>query len=181
MRYSSQDLEDRKGKRGQMNENEIKQKLAQLSEFQSQLDIATLEKQQLLDEFQSQLESARIEKQQLLDEIYTPEIKARVAQVEANFSRKTEIVTTNIEALEADFSGKTEVVTANIEAIEAEVKQAVIERGASVKGTFFHAVFRKGRVSWDTKSLDEYATTHRELLSFRKEGEPSVSLRKVKA
>ena len=101
-----------------MNENEIKQKLDQLAEYQAQRDAAMLEKQTLLDE------------------IYTAEIKARMAEIEA------------------EFAGKTEGVTANIAALEAEIKQAVIMHGASVKGSFFHAVFAKGRVSWDTKSLD---------------------------
>jgi predicted transcriptional regulator len=124
-----------------MNENEIKLKLDQLAEFQSQRDVAMLEKQRLLDE------------------IYTAEIKARMAEIEAEFAIKTEGITTNIAAL------------------ESEIKRAVVEHGASVKGSVLHAVFAKGRISWDTKSLDGYAAAHPELLSFRKEGEPSVSIR----
>jgi predicted transcriptional regulator len=127
-----------------MNEVEIEQKLDQLAEFQSERDVAMLEKQRLLDE------------------IYTAEIKARMAEIEAEFSNKTEAVNKNIAAL------------------EAEIKQAVITHGASVKGSVLHAVFAKGRVSWDTKSLDGYAAAHPELLSFRKEGDPSVSIRVAK-
>ena len=127
-----------------MNEIEIKQKLDQLAEFQSQRGVAMLEKQALLDE------------------IYTAEIKARMAEIEAEFATKTE------------------GVAANIAALEAEIKRAVVAHGASVKGSVFHAVFAKGRVSWDTKSLDGYATAHPELLAFRKEGEPSVSIRVAK-
>lgn len=127
-----------------MDENEIKQKLDQLAEFQAQRDAAMLEKQALLDE------------------IYTAEIKVRMAEIEA------------------EFSGKTEAVNENIAALEAEIKQAIITHGASVKGSVFHAVFSKGRVSWDTKSLDGYAAAHPELMIFRKEGEPSVSIRVAK-
>jgi len=127
-----------------MDENEIKQKLDQLAEYQARRDAAMLEKQALLDA------------------IYTAEIKAKMAEIEAEFSTKTE------------------GVAANIAALEAEIKQAVITRGASVKGSFFHAVFAKGRVSWDTKSLDGYAAAHPELLTFRKEGDPSVSIRTAK-
>ena len=115
-----------------------------------------------LAEYQAQRDAAMLEKQALIDAIYTAEIKARVAEIEA------------------EFAGKTEGVNTNIATLEAEIKQAVLEHGASVKGLFFHAVFSKGRVSWDTKSLDGYATAHPELLSFRKEGEPSVSLRTAK-
>ena len=127
-----------------MTENEIKLKLDQLAEFQSQRDVAMLEKQRLFDE------------------VYSAEIKQRMAEIEA------------------EFAGKTEAVNENIAALESEIKQAIIAHGASVKGTVFHAVFAKGRVSWDTKSLEGYATAHPELLIFRKEGEPSVSIRVAK-
>lgn len=125
-------------------------------------EIEIKQKLDQLAEFQAQRDAAMLEKQALLDEIYTAEIKARMAEIEAEFATKTE------------------GVTANIAALESEIKQAVIAHGASVKGLLFHAVFTKGRVSWDTKSLDGYATAHPELLSFRKEGEPSVSLRVAK-
>ena len=127
-----------------MTENEIKLKLDQLAEFQSQRDVAMFEKQRLLDE------------------VYSAEIKQRMAEIEA------------------EFAGKTEAVNENIASLEAEIKQAIIAHGASVKGSVFHAVFTKGRVSWDTKSLEGYATAHPELLTFRKEGEPSVSIRVAK-
>ena len=127
-----------------MTENEIKLKLDQLAEFQSQRDVAMLEKQRLLDE------------------VYSAEIKQRMAEIEA------------------EFAGKTEAVNENIASLEAEIKQAIIAHGASVKGSVFHAVFAKGRVSWDTKSLEGYATAYPELLTVRKEGEPSVSIRVAK-
>ncbi len=98
-----------------------------------------------------------LEKQTLLDEIYTAEIKARMAEIEAEYATKIE------------------GVTANIAALEAEIKQAVIAHGASIKGSFIHAVFVKGRVSWDTKSLDGYATAHPELChSAKKVSRPSA-------
>ena len=115
-----------------------------------------------LAEYQSKRDAANLEKQALIDEVYTPEIKQRMAEIEA------------------EFAGKTETVNENIAALEAEIKQAVINHGASVKGSFFHAVFAKGRVSWDTKSLDGYAAAHPELIAFRKEGDPSVSIRTAK-
>jgi len=127
-----------------MTEDDIKQKLDRLAEYQSERDAAMLEKQALIER------------------IYTAEIKAKMAEIEA------------------EFAGKTEAVNENIAALEAEIKQAVTAHGSSVKGTLYHAVFAKGRVSWDTKSLDGYATAHPELLTFRKEGEPSVSIRTAK-
>ena len=115
-----------------------------------------------LADYQAQAAAVNMEKQALIDSIYTAEIKARINEIEA------------------EFAGKTEGVSENIAALEAEIKKAVTQNGASVKGTFLHAVFAKGRVSWDTKSLEGYAAAHPELLTFRKEGDPSVSIRAAK-
>ena len=61
-----------------------------------------------------------------------------------------------------------------------EVKRAVLEHGSSVKHAGLHAVWKKGRVKWNTKGLDGYAVAHPEILGFRSEGNPSVSIREVK-
>lgn len=103
-----------------------------------------------------------LEKQRLLDEILTPEIKARMAEIESEFAQKAE------------------AVNANIAALEAEIRQDVLAHGASVKGAVLHAIFSKGRITWDTKALEGYATAHPELLAYRREGEPSVSIRVAK-
>ncbi len=66
-----------------------------------------------------------------------------------------------------------------IERVEADVRAAVLEHGASVKGQALHAVFLAGRATWNDASLQGYATVHPELLAFRSLGKPSVSLRKV--
>uniref|UniRef100_A0A6H1Z9L0 Uncharacterized protein n=1 Tax=viral metagenome TaxID=1070528 RepID=A0A6H1Z9L0_9ZZZZ len=119
------------------------------------------QKLDLLADHQAQRDAIALQKAELADAILTTEIKAQLAEIDA------------------EFAGKTEAVNANIAVLETEVKQAVVEHGTSVKGTFLHAIWNKGHVSWDTRSLDGYAVAHPELLSFRKEGEPSVSLRKV--
>mgnify|MGYP003421757813 CR=1 FL=1 len=125
-------------------------------------EIEIKQKLDRLAEYQAQKDAAMLAKQELIDAVYTAEIKSRMAEIEA------------------EFEGKTEGVNANIATLEAEIKAAVVEHGASVKGAVYHAVFSKGRVSWDTKSLDGYAAAHPELMTFRKEGDPSVSLRIAK-
>ncbi len=125
-------------------------------------EIEIKQKLDRLAEYQAQKDAAMLAKQELIDAVYTAEIKSRMAEIEAEFEEKTEGVNANIATLEAD------------------IKAAVVEHGASVKGAVYHAVFSKGRVSWDTKSLDGYAAAHPELMTFRKEGEPSVSLRIAK-
>ena len=102
-----------------------------------------------------------LEKQALIDQVLTPEIKARLDEIEA------------------EFAGRFEAVEANITRLEGEVRDEVIKHGATVRGTFLHAVWNKGRVTWDTKAMEDYAGRHPEILAYRKEGKPSVSLRKV--
>ena len=114
-----------------------------------------------LAELYAQRDLETIDKQRLIDAVITAEIKAKIAEIEA------------------EFSGKGEAVSEKINALEAEVKELVKQAGKSVKGQFLHAVFTKGRVTLDSKALDGYAKAHPELSEYRKEGEPSVSLRKI--
>jgi hypothetical protein len=65
--------------------------------------------------------------------------------------------------------------------MESYVKSDVLSLGCSFKGSRLHAVWSKPRVSWDAKGLDGYAVANPAILAFRKEGEPSVSIREVKA
>lgn len=121
----------------------------------------TIEKLNELAELYAQRDISTMEKQRLIDAIMTDEIKAKIAEVEA------------------EYSGKSEAVTEKIAALESEVKELVKENGASVKGQFIHAVFTKGRVTWDSKQLDGLMIAVPQLAQARKEGEPSVSLRKI--
>ena len=73
-----------------------------------------------------------------------------------------------------------ETAQANAAELENKVKSLVVEGGKTEKGERLQAVYTKGRVSWDTKAIDGYAISHPELFAFRKEGEPSVSIRAVK-
>jgi hypothetical protein len=119
---------------------------------------------QLLDklaDMYSAKDAIMLQKQDIIDSILTPEIKAKIAEIDAEFADKSATVTDTIAAL------------------EAESKTAVLEHGITVKGAFLQAVWNKGRVSWDTKSLDGYMAAHPELSQFRKVGEASVSLRKI--
>ena len=100
------------------------------------------------------------EKQALIDQVLTPEIKTKIAEIEAEFAASDNITDT-------------------INLLTEEVKSEVAQLGETVKGTFLMAVYSKPRVSWDTKALDGYITAHPELGKFRKEGEPSVSIRGI--
>lgn len=119
------------------------------------------EKLDRLAEFQAQKDLLAIDKQTLIDQVLTAEIKARLAEIED------------------EFTGRAEAVDANIGALEVEIKEDVLKHGATVRGAYFLAVWNKGRVAWDDRSLSNYAHAHPEVLEFRKQGEPSISIRKV--
>jgi len=114
-----------------------------------------------LAEFMSQRDLVGIHKQEAIDAVLTPEIKAKLADIETEFGYQTKAVDENIDLLTCD------------------IKLRVIASGETAKGAHIQAVFSKGRVSWDTKALDGVVALHPELAQFRKEGEPSVSIRKI--
>ena len=79
--------------------------------------------------------------------------------------------------LRAEIAPRQSEIAERIAELEAQVKQAALEYGESVKGARLQVVFAKGRTSWDTKALDDYAAAHPEIERFRKVGDPTVSIR----
>lgn len=114
-----------------------------------------------LANFLAQRDVLNLQKNELIDQVLTPEIKARLAEIES------------------EFADKVEAVESNIAGLEDEIRQEALRHGSSVKGTFMRVIWHKGRVSWDTKSLDAYAEMHPEITDFRKQGEPYVSITKI--
>lgn len=119
------------------------------------------EKLDRLASFYAQRDVFNLQKQELIDQVLTPEIKARLDEIEA------------------EFAGKLEALEENIAALDAEVRQDVLNHGGSVRGSFLKVHWNKGRVSWDTKSLDDYASRHPEIIQYRKQGEPYASIIKI--
>jgi hypothetical protein len=95
-------------------------------------------------------------------------------------ARRTEMlkaVQTELDALAAEYQPLFDVSEERIAALSEAIKQEVTHHGASVKGAYLYAVYSRGRVTWDTKGLDRYAAEHPEVMRFRKQGHPTVSLR----
>jgi hypothetical protein len=65
---------------------------------------------------------------------------------------------------------------AKVSSLEKQIKAQVEAGGQSVKGDYWHFVYAKGRVTWDAR-LEGYAVAHPEILPFKIEGKPSVSLK----
>jgi hypothetical protein len=86
-----------------------------------------------------------------------------------------------LEALNAAHVAKSETIEQAIAALTDEIKRDVLAHGESMKGEHLQAVFVKGRTTWDGKRLEGYAAAHTEILAFRTVGEPSVTIRGVRA
>lgn len=124
-----------------------------------EINMDTIAKLNHLAELQAQKEIKRLDKQAVIDRILMPEIKQALAEVEAEF---------NTEALDAEIS-----------ATESEIKADALACGSTFKGAALMAVYNRPRVTWDNKGLDGYMVAHPEISAFRREGEPSVTIRRV--
>jgi len=113
-----------------------------------------------------ELAKARLERDELADEIEAminsvipPEVQER------------------IDAIRAELAPNMDSLNETISNMESNIKEQVLLAGETVKGSVLQAVYNKGRTSWDNKALDGYAKAHPELLEFRSEGKPYVSIR----
>jgi len=114
-----------------------------------------------------------------LTELYAQKDLLNIAKDEARDAAIPEEVEAALADIDAEFAPKQEAVAEKIEALEAEAKAAVLAEGETVKGGALQAVYTKGRVTWDGKKLEGMASLLPQLKDARKEGEPSVSIRKV--
>ncbi len=89
-------------------------------------------------------------------------------------------VQAELEALDDELKPLMDTLGDNIESLTAEIRADVLAHGGTVRCERLQAVYMRGRVSWDTRALDRYAASHPEVQQYRREGEPSVSLRTVK-
>ena len=111
------------------------------------------------------------------------EVRAAVDITRMDYEAKREeilkAVKAELDALAAEYEPLLASANERVAVLDTEVKRAVVEYGASIKASRLHAVYARGRIAWDNKGLDGYAVAHPEVLTFRKEGAPSVSLRVV--
>lgn len=109
------------------------------------------------------------------------DLRAAVDLTRLNYEgKRAEIlkqVQPELEAIESEYGPLLEAAEANAAALESEIKNDVLLRGESVHNEHFQAIYMKGRVAWDNDGISNYARAHPEVLQFRREGQPSVSLR----
>ena len=86
-------------------------------------------------------------------------------------------VQAELDSLDSEYKPVMERVEENIAALENEIKTDVLLHGESVSGGMYRATYTQGRVSWDSEGITKYAESNPDVLQFRKQGQPIVSLR----
>lgn len=97
-------------------------------------------------------------------------------------SKRVEIlkqVQAELDALDSEYKPVLEAAEENISILENEIKTDVLLYGESISGGMYRASYTQGRVSWDSAGMTKYAISHPDVLQFRKQGQPIVSLRVV--
>lgn len=85
-----------------------------------------------------------------------------------------------LDELETERQAALDKATEGIQGLEKSIKELVKQHGATVKGSRLQAVWVKPRVSWDSKALEGYLIGHPELKKFRKIGNPSCRIMRLK-
>jgi len=88
-------------------------------------------------------------------------------------------IQSELDALDTEYQPALEAAGDNIAALENEIKTEVLLYGESVSGGMYRATYTHGRVSWDNEGMAKYAASHPDVLQFRKQGQPIVSLRVI--
>lgn len=106
---------------------------------------------------------------------------AEVARLDYE-SKRAEIlkqIQSELDALDSEYKPVLEAAEENIATLENEIKTDVLLYGESVSGGMYRASYTQGRISWDNEGMTKYAASHPDVLQFRKQGQPIVSLRVV--
>ena len=112
-------------------------------------------------------------------------VRAQIAELTAERNEKVakiltpEQVQQQIE-IERSYDKKLSPLLQKEGAFVEKIKTAVLKLGATVRADGIMAVWNKGKVKWNADKLIGYAEDHPGISKFREDGNPSVSIRKVK-
>lgn len=79
-----------------------------------------------------------------------------------------------------DYDQRANEIASAIRDNEAGLRQTAVTVGHTVVVSHYRLQYQTGRVTWDNRALDGYAAAHPEILAFRKQGPPTVSLRRIR-
>jgi uncharacterized protein YifE (UPF0438 family) len=98
-------------------------------------------------------------------------------RLEAERAKIMATVEAELAALEARYGQPLEEANREVAEREAELKAQVLRLGGSARNDRVQAVYYRGRVTWDSKGLAQYAQANPELERFRRVGPPTVVVR----
>lgn len=124
--------------------------------------MTTIDKLNRLAELQAKRDELQAKLKADIDGVIPPEVKQAIADFELLHVNQAMPVQEEIATL------------------EESIRSDVLAAGVTAKGEHLICTWNKPRVSWDTKGLDGYAVAHPELNAFRKEGEPSTTIKAVR-
>ena len=106
---------------------------------------------------------------------------ADLARLDYEFKRTVILkqIQFELDALDAEYKPVLEAAETNLATLENEIKTDVLLYGESISGGTYRATYNHGRVSWDNDGMAKYAAFHPDVLQYRKQGQPIVSLRVV--
>ena len=91
---------------------------------------------------------------------------------------------TRLQEIKAHYEALLDQANADRERVTSDLKSriylGVVPLEQTVKAEHYMAVFTQPKPTWDSGKLEGYAAAHPEILAFRKEKNPYVSIRKVK-
>jgi hypothetical protein len=114
-----------------------------------------------LAELNKLIEKLKSDKREIISKVLSPEILSKLDEIDLEFSEKEKGLNENIEKL------------------EAEIRTDTQQLGKSISSSGYIAMWSKGRTTWDNKGLASYSEKHPEILEYRKESQPIVSIRKI--
>lgn len=116
---------------------------------------------------------------QLFIQLEAVRAEALAAQREYAFRRLDVMaaVQPQLDAIDTDMTPRLKQLAERLAAAELAVKQAVLTFGRSYWKGRVKVNYSRGRVTFDSKGLQEYAVTHPEVEQFKKVGNPIVSIR----
>ncbi|HRN49897.1 MAG TPA: hypothetical protein PLC52_02170 [Anaerolineales bacterium] len=128
-------------------------------------DIAALMTQYL--ELKTQAAQLDADKRKLMQDAMPPEVRQRV------------------EEIEAEFAGKGEQAEAALTELEEKIKDAVVSARSNVAVDGMKASFYAGRVTWDSKGLEDAMSTNPQvaeaIAQYKKQGKEYASFTFPKA
>ena len=78
------------------------------------------------------------------------------------------------------YASVVEEIQYNIAKLEKEIREQALLIEETINGATLQAVYAQGKVSWDDKGLTGFAVAYPKILSFKKQGEPYITIRTIK-